>query len=318
MRAALSTRYGGPEVLSVTNLPTPHPGPGQVRLRVHATTLSRTDCGSLRAHPFFIRASLGLLRPRNHILGLDFAGEVDAVGPDVTRFAPGMRVFGLSPDQYGAHADTLCLSQDAPIAEIPGSLAYADAVLCEGAWYAETYFDHFGLGQGQRILIYGASGAIGTAAVQLAKARGADVTAVVGTHHVPLARDLGADHVIDYETCDFTATGDTYDFVLDAVGKTSFFTCRPLLAPEGRYAATDLGAWWQNIWLSLWYQLRGSSRVRFPMPVADPAMIRRFAELMEQGRLRAVIDRSYPLERIAEAYAYVETARKTGIVVIEP
>lgn len=318
MRAALSTRYGGPEVISITDLPIPDPGPGQVRIRVRATTVSRTDCGTLRAHPFFMRLSHGLRRPRFVTLGLDFAGEVDAVGPGVARFVPGMRVFGLSPDRFGAHAEYLCLPEDAPIAQIPGPLAFSEAVLCEGAWYAETYLDHFGLGQGQRILVYGASGAIGTAAVQLAKARGADVTAVVGSRHVALARDLGADHVIDYETCDFTATGEIYDFVLDAVGKTSYFDCRRLLAPDGRYAATDLGAWWQNIWLALWHQLRGSNRVRFPMPKADPAMIRRFAGLMEQGWLRAVIDRTYPLERIAEAFAYVETARKTGIVVIEP
>jgi NADPH:quinone reductase-like Zn-dependent oxidoreductase len=248
---------------------------------------------------------------------MDFAGTIEAVGADVTAFRPGDRVFGLSPETYGAHAEFLCLPVSAPLAAMPDVLAFSAAVLCEGAWYAHTYLDAFGLGPGQTILVYGASGAIGTAAVQLAKSTGAEVTAVVATRHLDLAASLGADRVIDYTAEDFTAIGKTFDFMLDAVGKLSFLRCRKLLKPGGTFAATDLGPWSQNILLSLWSSLTGSKRVIFPMPAADRDLVEYLKARIEAGDLRAVIDRHYRLDEVAEAYRYVETAQKTGIVVID-
>lgn len=317
MKAAVSLRYGPPEVVEIRDVAKPEPGAGEVLVKVHATTVSRSDCGMRRGHPFFIRLVTGLFRPRNTILGMDFAGEVEAIGAGVTLFKPGDRVFGLSPDGYGAHAEYLCVSETGPVADMPTGLRFAESVLCEGAWYANTYLEDFAVRPGQSILIYGASGAIGTAAVQLAKARDAEVTAVVSTQHMELVKALGADHAVDYTAEDFTAVGRTFDFVFDAVGKTSYFECRPLLKPRGRFSATDLGPWWQNVWLPVWMSVTGSRRVTFPMPKCSKAVVDFIRTHMDSGQLRAVIDRSYRLDDIVEAYRYVETAKKTGIVVIE-
>jgi NADPH:quinone reductase-like Zn-dependent oxidoreductase len=318
MRAAVNTRYGPPEVVEIRQVPKPEPKAGEVLIRVHATTVSRTDCGMRRPHPQFVRLFAGLLRPRLTILGMDFAGEVEAVGAGVTMFKAGNRVFGLSPDACGAHAEYLCLPENAAMACMPLGVAFGDAVVCEGAWYADTYLQAFRLNPGHSILIYGGSGAIGTAAVQLAKCYGAKVTAVVATPHLDLVRSLGADRAVDYTAQDFTQIGETFDCVFDAVGKTTFFRCRRLLKPNGVFAATDLGPWCQNPLLTLWSAITGSRRVIFPLPQSSKA--KTFVEFLktriEAGEFRAVIDREYPLEAIADAYSYVEKERKTGIVVI--
>lgn len=318
MKAAVNTRYGSPDVLEIRQVPKPEPTAGDVLIRVHATTVTRTDCGMLRPHPFFVRFVAGLRRPKLTILGMDFAGEVEAVGAGVTTFKPGARVFGLSPDVYGAHAEYLCVPEQAPIAAMPVGAGFGEAVVCEGAWYADTNLQAFRLKPGHSILVYGASGAIGTAAVQLAKSYGAKVTAVVSTPHLDLVRTLGADRAVDYTVEDFTQIGETFDFVFDAVGKTTFFRCRRLLKPEGVFAATDLGPWCQNPLLAIWSLITGRRRVIFPLPNSRNA--KAFVEFlktrMEAGEFRPVIDREYSLETIADAYRYVETEQKTGIVVI--
>lgn len=317
MKAVVSTRYGSPDVLEIRQVPKPEPNAGEVLVRVHATTVTRTDCGLLRPRPFVTRFVMGFLRPRLTILGMDFAGVVEAVGAGVTSFTPGDRVFGMSPDDYGAHAEYLCVSESGTVAAIPAGLAFHEAVVCEGAWYAYTSLKAFGLEPGHRILIYGASGAIGTAAVQLAKSLGAEVTAVVATRHLDLIESLGADHKVDYTAQDFTRIGETFDFVLDAVGKTTFFRCRRLLRPAGVFAATDLGPWCQNPLLAIWSLVTRSNRVVFPLPKHRKAFFDFLKAHMERGELRAVIDRKYPLDAIADAYRYVETGQKTGIVVIK-
>ncbi|HJL19005.1 MAG TPA: NAD(P)-dependent alcohol dehydrogenase [Sandaracinaceae bacterium LLY-WYZ-13_1] len=317
MRAIVSPRYGDADVLELKEVPTPAPKAGEVRVRVHATTVGRTDRETLRGHPFFARLATGLTRPKHPVLGMDFAGVVEEVGPDAVRFAPGDRVFGLSPERFGAHADYLCVSEDGPVAPMPQGLRFDEAVVCEGAWYASTDLDAFGVGPGDRLLVYGASGAIGTAAVQLAKARGASVTAVVATRHLDLAASLGAERVVDYTAEDFTAIGETFDYVFDAVGKTSYLACRGLLTPDGVFAATDLGPWGQNVLFAWTSSLSGRGRVVFPLPKVRPGLVEGFAELLASGALRAVVDRTYPLEEIADAYRYVATEQKTGIVVVE-
>jgi NADPH:quinone reductase-like Zn-dependent oxidoreductase len=317
MKAAVNTRYGSPDVLELRGVPKPEPRLDEILIRVHATTVSRTDCGALRAHPFFVRLFTGLRRPKRTILGMDFAGEVEVVGAQVTLFKPGDRVFGLSPGGYGGHAEYLCMAETAAIVTMPADLGFGQAVVCEGALYADTYLRAFRLGPGHRILIYGSSGAIGTAAVQLAKSYGAHVTAVVATRHLDLAKSLGADRVIDYTAGDFTSTGETFDFVLDAVGKVSYCRCRRLLGPGGRFAATDLGPHSQNLLIMLWSAITRSKRFVFPLPKSTKAFVEFLKARMEAGEFRAVVDRTYPLKEIVNAYRYVETGQKTGIVVIE-
>lgn len=317
MKAVVNEQYGSPDVLEIQDVPVPNPGAGEILVKVHATTVGRTDACALRAHPWFMRPYTGLVRPKRRVLGLDFSGTVEAVGEGVTKYSVGDRIFGLTPGGYGAHAEYVCLAADSTVAHMPTGKGFQEVVVGEGAWYANTYLEKFALKPGHKILVYGASGAIGTAAVQLSKIRGAEVTTVVSTPHVDLARQLGADHVIDYTVEDFTQIGQSFDFVLDAVGKTSYFQCRPLLKPGGVFAATDLGPGWQNVWLALWSSLTGSGRVVFPTPRDDPPFLEFLAERMEAGEYRAVIDRSYPLANIADAYRYVETEQKAGIVVVE-
>lgn len=317
MRAAVNVRYGSPDVLEVRDVPRPKPKEREVLVQVHATSVGRTDTCALRAHPFFMRPQSGLLRPKRTILGLDFAGVVEGLGPGAKQFARGQRVFGLTPGGYGGHAEYVCVPENSAIASMPPGARFADVVVGEGAWYADTYLRCFGLGPGHKILIYGASGAIGTAAVQLAKTHGAAVTAVVATAQVDLARRLGADHVVDYTTEDFRRIDDTFDFILDAVGKTTYFACRDLLTPGGVFSATDLGPAWQNIGLALWSRLTRSGRVVMPMPRSSQAFVERLRDHLARGAFHAVVDRTYSLEAIAEAYRYVETEQKVGIVVIE-
>jgi len=317
MKAAVNERYGPPDVLDVREVPVPQPQAGEILVRVHATTVGRTDTCALRAHPFFVRPYTGLLRPKQKILGLDFAGTVDAVGSGVTGFSRGNRVFGLTPGGYGAHAEYFCMPASGAVSVMPEGKHFHEVVVCEGAWYADTYLRKFDLKPGHRILIYGASGAIGTAAVQLSKHYGAEVTAVVATPHLDLARRLGADRVVDYTAEDFTKIGEVFDFVLDAVGKASYFRCRELLKPRGVFGSTDLGRWWQNVFLSTWSSLTGSGRVVLPMPRNDRQCVQFLKARIEAGDFSAVIDRTYRLCDIADAYRYVETGRKAGIVVVD-
>ena len=317
MKAAVNERYGSPDVLDIRELPVPNPQAGEILVKVHATTVGRTDSCALRAHPFFVRPYTGLLRPRRKVLGLDFAGTVEAVGDGVTNFRQGNHVFGLTPGGYGAHAEYVCVPAEGAVSGMPAGKRFHEVVVCEGAWYANTFLKKFNLKPGHKILIYGASGAIGTAAVQLSKFYGAEVTAVVSTRHLDLATRLGADHVVDYTAEDFSKIGQSFDFVLDAVGKTSYFQCRPLLEPNGVFAATDLGRWWQNIYLAIWSSLTGTGRVVFPTPRDARSLVEFLKVRIDKGEFRGVVDRAYSLRNIADAYRYVETGQKAGVVVIE-
>jgi NADPH:quinone reductase-like Zn-dependent oxidoreductase len=319
MQAAVVTRYGPPDVVTIRNVPKPAPAAGEVLIRVHAATVNRTDCGELRPRGIG-RLLFGLRRPRRTIFGMDVAGVVEAVGAGVTAFKPGDRVFGMCPfGSNGAHAEYVCVPETAPIALMPANTPFDEAVVCEGAYYADSGLKKFHVGPGHRILIYGASAAIGSAAVQLATAYGAHVTAVVPTRHLEMARSLGADRVIDYTAEDFSRIGERFDFVFEAVGKTSFFRHRRLLTPKGTFMATDVGPWGQYLPLLIWSAIAKNNRVLVPLPPRGSAQA--FVEFlkarMEAGQFRAVVDRSYPLDAIAEAYRYVETGQKAGIVVIK-
>lgn len=312
MKAAVVTRYGSPDVVTIREAPKPTPAADEVLIRVHSATVNRTDCGELRAHLVFMRFFTGLRRPRRTILGMDFAGEVEAVGTAIVAFKAGDRVFGMCPYRNnGAHADYVC-APERGVAAMPAGARFDEAVVCEGAFYANGVLEKIALKPGDNILIYGASGAIGTAMVQLAKSAGATVTAVAATRHLELVKSLGADRAIDYTAEDFTGIGETFDFVADVVGKTSFFRCRKLLKPGGIFAATDLGPWGQNVLLALWSSITRSSRVVIAAPRRIDGFVSFLKGRMEAGQFRAVVDRKYPLDEISQAYRYVETGQKVA------
>jgi NADPH:quinone reductase-like Zn-dependent oxidoreductase len=317
MRAAVRTRYGPPEVVRIAEVDQPAAGDDEVLVKVHATTVNRTDCGVRAAKPFLYRLFLGPVRPRLTILGNEFAGQVEAVGAAVTAFAPGDRVFGWRSEQFGAHAEYLAMPANGSLATIPAELTYEEAAPgTEGAHYALSLIRAAGIGRGHDVLVYGATGAIGSAAVQLLAHLGATVTAVCDTANLELVRRLGAGRVIDYTAEDFTRDGQTYDVVLDAVGKSSFGRCRRLLRPGGSYLSTDLGPLSQNPFLALVTPAFRGRRVKFPIPRQNPETIRYLRGLLESGAFRPLVDRRYPLDEIVDAYRYVETGRKLGNVVI--
>lgn len=317
MRAAVQDRYGPPEVVTVRDVPVPTIGDGDLLVRVHATTVNRTDCGFRAAKPFIVRPFSGLVRPRAKILGNEFAGVVEQIGNQVKGFAIGDRVFGYVEGPFGGHADYLTVPATASVATVPPDVPLElAAAATEGPHYALGLIRNARVEAGQAVLVNGATGGIGSAAVQLLKSLGATVTAVCATDHVELVRSLGADRVVDYTAEDFTRDRQTYAVVLDAVGKSSFGACRPLLEPRGRYLSTELGPYWQNPFLALAAPLVRGRTVGFPIPTHDQAMIEHLRDLLADGRLRPVVDRSYPLERIVDAYRYVETGQKIGNVVI--
>jgi NADPH:quinone reductase-like Zn-dependent oxidoreductase len=314
MRAVVFDKYGPPDVLRLEDVERPVPKDDEVRVGVHATTVSRTDCALRAGEPFISRFVTGLRRPKRRILGSDLAGEVDAVGATVTEFEVGDRVFGINPWKFGAHAEFICMRANGALAHMPAGVSFEEAAaVCDGAILALNALRPADLQKGQVILIYGASGSIGTAGVQLARYSGANVTAVCGTKDVELVRSLGADEVIDYTQEDFTKNGQTYEAILDAVGNLPFSRCRGSLKRGGAYLATD-GL--QNLFLSVWTRT-GDKKVRFPIP---PRFTKKdvvfLKELIEAGGYRAVIDRRYPLEQVVEATRYVETKQKTGNVVL--
>ena len=314
MRAVVHDRYGPPDVLRLEDVERPVPGRGQVLVRVHAATVNRTDCHRRAAEPFVWRLIAGLRRPRRRILGSELAGEVATAGPGVTEFAVGDQVFGLSPWALGAHAEFACMAASGLIAGKPASVGFAEAAaICDGGLNALAALRRAGLRKGQRILIYGASGSIGTAAVQLARHIGADVTGVCNTRNVGTVRSLGAVRVIDYTKEDFTKNGRAYDVIYDAAGKHSFRRCKGSLAPGGIYLATDGLPNMARSLLTSWTRHR---RVVFPMGQHAKKDVLSLRQLAETGEYRAVIDRRYPLEQAAEAARYVETQQKTGNVVL--
>ena len=317
MRAAVRTRYGPPDVVRVAEVEKPAAKDGEVLVRVHATTVNRTDCGLRAAKPFIYRFFTGLRRPRLTVLGNEFAGEVEAVGGGVTSFKVGDRVFGFNDSSFGAHAEYMTMPEDGLLATMPANLTYEEAAPgTEGSHYALALIRTAKLQNGQDVLVNGATGAIGSAAVQLLKTMGAEVTAVCGAEHMELVSGLGAARVIDYTAEDFTRDELRYDVVLDAVGKSSFGRCRRLLKPGGLYLSTDLGPLSQNPVLALVTPLFGGRRVRFPLPRQDQGTVTYLKERIESGAFRPLIDRRYRLDQIVEAYRYVETGRKVGSVVI--
>jgi NADPH:quinone reductase-like Zn-dependent oxidoreductase len=318
MRAVVQDRYGPPEVLRIEEVERPAPTDNQVLIRVRASTVSQTDTHIRGAHPAILwRLIAGWRRPRWRSLGTDLAGVVEAVGPSVSEFVPGDEVFGLMP-WVGAHAEYVCLAQTAPIAHKPASLTFEEAAaIGDGAYQALGTLRPGRVEKGSRIVVYGAAGSLGTAAVQIAKHMGAHVTGVTSTGKVELVRSLGADEVIDYTRDDLLSRGPVFDVVIDAVGKYAYHWGRRALKPGGIYVETDLGPHKLETLVMLvatrWF---GSRRLKFASGGRSKADIRFMKELIEAGSYRPVIDRTYPMEQVVEAHRYVETWRKTGNVVL--
>ena len=314
MKAIVYTKFGPPEVLQLREVEKPTPKDNEVLIKIVATTVVKED-PDMRASPGFN----GFLKPRNPILGQELAGEVEATGRDVTRFKSGDQVFGI--DSFGAYAEYKCMPEGGALAKKPANMSYEEAAsVPNGALTVLPFLRDKGkIQSGQSVLIYGASGSVGAAAVQLARYYGTEVTGVCSTENLEMVRSLGADQVIDYTREDFTESGKTYNIIFETVGKRSFSACTGSLTDEGIYLSTVPTP--VIMLQALWPARSGSKNVKFAAAGLRPASekikdLHFLKELIEAGKLKRVIDRCYPLEQIVEAHRYVERGHKKGNVVI--
>ncbi|MFC1885818.1 NAD(P)-dependent alcohol dehydrogenase [Thermodesulfobacteriota bacterium] len=323
MKSILHTKFGPPDELQLKEIEKPDPGDNEVLIKIHATTVTTTDCNArnftfvtkvfqLPARLFFF----GIFRPRINILGIDLAGEIEAVGKDVKRFKKGDQVFGTPGIAFGAHAEYTCMPEDGVLTIKPANMTWEEAASVFLGAHTALFFlrDKGDIQAGQKILIYGASGSIGTFAVQLAKYFGAEVTGVCSTTNLEMVKSIGADKIIDYTKEDFTKSGETYDLIFDTVGKTSFSRCKSSLKQKGIFLAALMGL--PEIIQILWTSITGNKKVRGGVAVERVEDLDFIKDLIEAGKLKAVIDRCYPMEQTAEAFRYVEKGHKKGNVVI--
>lgn len=318
MKAAIHTQYGPPDVVHIRNISKPSPSANEILVRVYAGTVNRTDCGFRSAEYFVSRFFSGLFKPKQQILGCEFSGIVESVGESVHTYQAGDKIFGFNDSRFGGHAEYLLRDEHDAMTLIPENMSFEEAAaLTEGSHYALCNIRAAKVQAGQKVLVYGATGAIGSAAVQLLKYFNAGVTAVCNTPHVDLVRSLGADEVIDYTREDFTKTGQQYDFIFDAVGKSSFGVCKKLLKKNGIYISTEPGKHAENVWMALYGSLSGGRRVLFPIPYINKEDVIFLKDLAEKGLFKPLIDRIYPLDEIREAYQYVESRQKIGNVILK-
>ncbi len=319
MKAVICTKYGPPDVLQLREVDKPTPKDNEVLVRIFATTVNATDPMSRAGKPFLARlVPPSLTRPKYPILGGEFAGEIEAVGKGVTLYKEGDQVYGCPGISSGVHAEYKCLPEDGVLAIKPTNMTYEEATAIPGGTLTALIFlrDKGKIQSGQKVLVNGASGSVGTAAVQLAKYFGAEVTGVCSTTNLELVKSLGADKVIDYTQEDFTKSGETYDVIFDAIGKSSFSHCKGALKQKGVYLATFPGP--VILLQMLWTSMVGSKKAifaatSFKFSTEDLSFLK---ELIEAGKIKPVIDRTYPLEQITEAHRYVEKGHKKGNVVI--
>lgn len=317
MKAIVHERYGPPEVLKVKEVDKPIPKVNEVLIKVYASTVNRTDCAMLRAKPVIMRFLTGLLKPSKNILGTDFAGEIEDIGSGVTSFNIGDKVFGFDDNGVLSHAEYMTSPVDKAIAIIPPNITFKQAAASiEGAHYAYNFINKIKLKPEHKVLINGATGAIGSATIQLVKEYGCNITATCGTDNIDLVKSIGADRVIDYLKEDFTKVDETYDFVFDTVGKSSFGKCKPILKPGGIYISSELGWMAQNLFFAILKPLMGSKKVLFPLPVNIPASLNVVKKLLEKGKFKPVIDREFSIDEVKAAFKYVEKGQKIGNVII--
>jgi NADPH:quinone reductase-like Zn-dependent oxidoreductase len=320
MKIAYRTKYGSPEVLTIKEVETPSPKDNEILIKVYAATVNRSDYHILTGKPFFMRLFLGLFKPKISTTGTDFAGQIEAIGNAVTTFKTGENIMGFDGGLFGSqsHAQYILVSERKArkmMVNIPGNLRYHEAAAClEGAFYAAAQVNPLRPRRGQKALVYGATGAIGTSYLQFLKYYGVHTTAVCRMENKELVTSLGADRVIDYTTEDFTKDSERYDFVFDAVGKSSFFKCKNLLKKKGGYTSSGGGI---NILLLMITPLFGGKKVFFAFPKGIVEQLRFIKDLVEKGRFKPVIDRIYPIDKIAEAYRYVASGQKIGNVILK-
>ncbi|MBT3203751.1 MAG: NAD(P)-dependent alcohol dehydrogenase [Gammaproteobacteria bacterium] len=320
MKALVYTKYGSPDVLQLKEVEKPAPKDNEVLIKVHAATVNRTDCATIRAKPFFMRIVTGLFKPKKNIPGTEFAGDIEATGKNVSSLKVGDKVFGFDDMGSGSHAQYMVIKED-NVVTMPDKITYEQAAASiEGAHYAYNFINKVNLMKGQNVLVNGATGAIGSAAVQLLKYFDVNVIAVCATENIKLVKSLGANRVIDYTKEDFTKEKQKYNFVFDTVGKSSFSKCFRLLQPGGIYISSDLGYMSQNLLLPfitpILKPVLGNKITAFPEPLNIPGSLAFIKKLMQQGLFKPVIDQVYPLEQIIDAFKYVEKGQKTGNVVI--
>ena len=318
MKAAIYNHYGPPDVVSIQEIDKPIPKEDEILIKVIASTVNRTDTGLRSAQYFISRFFTGLFKPKYKVLGNEFAGVIEQIGSSVSSFKIGDRIFGFNDTHFGGHAEYMIVREADAIATIPDTISFIEAAcITEGAHYALVDIRAAKVQSGQHAMVYGATGAIGSAAVQLLKHFGAHVTAVCNTNNVALVKSLGADAVIDYLQEDFTQTQQKFDFVFDAVGKTSFGKCKPILTKKGIYISTELGKNSENVFYAIITQFAKGKRVLFPIPTITKEDVIFLKELVISGKFKPVIDRHFPLDNIMEAHTYVESGQKTGNVIID-
>ena len=314
MKADIYEEYGAPDVLQLKEVEKPTPKDNEVLIKVYATTVTAGDLKTRKADPFFLRFMFGLIRPNMNILGSEFAGEIESIGADVKKFKKGDQVFGNSM-VGGTYAEYMCLPEEGVVAIKPANMTYEEAAAGpSGAIVTLQGLRKYNIQSGQKVLVYGASGSLGTAAIQLAKVFGAEVTGVCSTTNVEMVKSLGADKVIDYTQEDFAKNGETYDLILDVVGKSSFSKSKGSLKPSGVYLSS-----WPSLPLVLqviWTSMIGGKKAKIMTENPSLKSLMFIKELYEGGKIKPVIDRRYPLAQTAAAHSYVNTGRKKGNVVI--
>jgi NADPH:quinone reductase-like Zn-dependent oxidoreductase len=318
MKASIYTQYGSPVVLKIKEVEKPSPKDNEVLVKVYAATVNRTDCAMLRAKPFIMRFFTGLFKPNKQILGTDFAGIIEAIGSNASLLKVGDKVFGFDDRGVQSHAEYITISEENALTTIPLNMNFDEAAASiEGAHYAYNFINKVDIKIGDKVLVNGATGAIGSAVVQMLKYLGADVTAVCNSNNADLVLSLGANRIIDYTKDDFTSSDEKYNFVFDAVGKSTFGKCKSLLISGGVYISSELGPMNQNPILALTTRIIGDKKVKFPLPTDRARSLRFIKKLYEEGKFKAVIDRKYSLDNIVKAFEYVEQGQKIGNVVID-
>ena len=318
MKASARTTYGSPDVITVKEVEKPAQKANEILVRVHATTVNRTDCGALWESLFVFRFFIGLFKPRNSITGTDFAGVVEAVGEKITSFKPGDRVWGFDDNTLPSHAEYMAIDGKKPILKIPTGFTFEQAAAsAEAAHYAYNFLNKVKLEKGSKALVNGGTGGIGSAATQLLKSMDIYVTAVCHSQYDERVRALGPDRIIHYDQGDFTQDHEKYDFVFDAVGKSSFKPCTRILKDNGIYISSELGPGAENLYLPFITSIKGGKKVIFPLPIDISKSLAYVADLAEKGKFKPLIDRTYSLDQIKEAFEYVNSGKKIGNVIIK-
>lgn len=318
MKASVYKKYGSPKVLNIAEVDKPTLKNTDMLIKVYATTVNRTDCAMLRAKPFIMRLMTGFFRPKNQILGTDFSGKIEAIGKDVKNYTVGEDVFGFDDIGLSSHAEFLVIDENNALASKANNCNYIEAAASvEGVHYAINFLNKVKLKKGQSVLVNGASGAIGSALVQLLKIQGLNVTGVSSGDNKEAVLTMGANTFIDYTKEDFTINNVTYDYVFDAVGKSTFGKCKAILKEKGIYISSELGPYSQNIFYSLFTPIGNGKKVIFPFPKDRLTSVQSIKKHIEHGDFKPLIDRVYSFVQIPEAFEYVEKGFKKGNVVIK-